>query len=307
VSSRAPFKFIVGADEEGERLDRFLGRRLPGVSRGALVRVIGRGKVLVDGGRCAKGERLRGGQEVVVAAAATDEAPVPQPELPLRVIAVRPHLVVVNKPPGMPCHPLVPGETETVANAVVALFPECLKASPQAREGGLVHRLDWSTSGLLVAARSREAYGQLRGLFGQGQVEKEYLALVAGQVTGPGQVDRPVEAAPGDHSRVRVVLTRDDRGQPALTEYHPLEMLGDTTLLRVRSTTGRRHQVRVHLAHVGHPLVGDDLYGGPALPGVEGAFLHASAIKIAGETFEAALPAERRAILAELEYPGDEG
>ncbi len=278
---------------------------MPSVSRGSILRLIARGRVLVDGVRRPKGMRLAAAQRVVVAAAAADEKPVPQPDLPLEVIAERGDFVVVNKPAGHATHPLVPGETDTVANAVAARYPQCLAASPRPREGGLVHRLDWSTSGILVAALNPEGYGRLRGLFSSHRVNKEYLALVAGHVATPGIVELALESMPGDRRRVRVVSTDrgSDAGQSALTNFTPLvrghHRGDDLTLVRVRCSTGRRHQVRVHLAHAGHPLAGDLLYHGPAIVGLDGALLHASAIELDGERFEAPLAGGRARFLRE--------
>ncbi len=303
----APLELTVAADEAGLRLDQLVRRRLPGLSRRSLARLLEARQILVDGRRGDKGERLRAGQQVVVAPGARSERPVPQPELELDVLAVLPDLVAVNKAAGPPCHPLVPGETETVANALLARFPECADASPLAREGGLVHRLDASTSGVLLAARTPEAYGRLRGRFSAGQVQKRYLALVSGAVAGPGVVELALRTMPGDQRRMAVLEGITAEGQAARTEYRPLERLASTTsghvtLVEITCSSGRRHQVRVHLAHAGHPLVGDLLYGGPALAGLEGAFLHASRLAVPAEGLDlgAPLPGERAALLARL-------
>ncbi|MFH1131055.1 MAG: RluA family pseudouridine synthase [Pseudomonadota bacterium] len=265
-------------------------------------RLLARGQVLVEGRQQKKGVHLDAGQQVLVAIASPTEQPIAQKNLRLEVIAVRPHLIAVNKPAGQHCHPLVPGEMDTLANALIAHFPECAQASPALREGGFVHRLDSSTSGVIIAARSRQSYGHLRGLFSSGKVRKQYIALVKGNVEGPGEIDHPVQTAPGDSTRMRTIPPDqpEERGRPAQTEYWPLERLGEFTLVRARCHTGERHQVRVHLAHVGHPLVGDELYNGPLLPGLNGAFLHANALEIDNETFEAPFPKDRRKLLKKL-------
>lgn len=300
-----PIEFVVEPEAQGERLDQFVRRRIPGLSRGSLTRLLDKGQILVDGRERPKGLRLAVGQRVLVAAAATDERPPAQPELPLQVLAERADLVVVNKPAGVPCHPLVPGETDTVANAIVARYPECADASPHPREAGLVHRLDTSTSGVLVAARNRLSYGTLRALFGNEGVHKTYLALVHGTITRPGEISLALEGVPGDRTRVQVVpQERGGTGQAATTRYAPVCALGAFTLLRIGCRTGRRHQVRVHLAHVGHPLVGDLLYGGSPFPGVEGAFLHGLEVTLLGQRFSAPLPAERRRLLETLGWDG---
>ncbi len=299
VDGSLPIELTVAAEELDLRLDQLVRRRLPGISRGSVERLLERGLILVDGRREGKGFRLQPGQQVVIAAVARSERPLPQPELPLELLSVSESLVVINKAIGLPCHPLVPGETETVANALVARFPECASASPHAREAGLVHRLDHSTSGVLLAARTPQAYGRLRGLFSGGQVAKHYLALAVGRIDGPGVVERKLSTMPGDGRRM-VVL--ESGGQAARTAYRPLAALGEHTLVALEARTGRRHQIRAHLAHVGHPLCGDELYGGPSLEGAEGAFLHASrlAIDAEGLFFQAPLPAIRAALLRRL-------
>lgn len=298
-----PLEFTVGPHEEQMRLDQFVRARIPGISRGSVRRLLEMKHVLVEGRSQPKGHRVRSGQQVVVAAAARSESPRPQPELELEILEERPDLVVINKPATMACHPLVPGETDTVANALVARYPECAAASPMAREGGLVHRLDWSTSGLLLAARNRQAYGQLRGMFSSSQVVKTYLALVFGEVSAPGRIDQALHTMPGDRTRMKVVTEGDPlKGQHAESEYAPVQALGAFTLVRVTCRTGRRHQVRVHMAAVGHPLVGDTLYGGPQEEGVEGAMLHAHHLQLTSrqESFTAPLPADRLEFLEQL-------
>ncbi|MCB9557431.1 MAG: RluA family pseudouridine synthase [Deltaproteobacteria bacterium] len=293
-----PFEFVVDAQADGSRLDRFLLAEMPDVTRGSIERLCARGRVRVDGKRAAKGMRLRGGQ-VVAVAAALDEQPVAQPELALEVLAERADFIAVNKPAGLPCHPLVPGETDTLANALVARFPECATASVVAREGGLTHRLDTSTSGILLAARSRESYSRIRQWFAEGQVGKRYLALVEGAIDDSGVVDYPIEADPNDRRRVVAVRDRFDRGLGATTNYQPIATHGELSLLEVGCTTGRRHQVRVHLAAIGHPLVADTLYGARAVAQLRGAFLHALSLQIADELLTAPLPPNRAQYLRE--------
>lgn len=296
-----PIELLVEPTDGGLRLDQFVCRRIPGISRGSVRRLLEQRQVLVEGRPQPKGTRLREGQQVLVAAAAHSERPVPQPALPLEILAVRQEMVVINKAAGMPCHPLVPGETDTVANALAARFPECVTASSHSREGGLVHRLDWSTSGLLLAARSPTAYGRLRGAFSGGRVTKHYLALVQGHLQQHGAVSSHLSTMPGDRTRMQVVVS-GSAGRAAQTRFWPLEQLEQHTVVHVTCTTGLRHQVRVHLAHTGHPLAGDDHYGGDPLDDNEGAFLHAARLVLTddGLTFEAPLPAARRQVLERL-------
>ncbi len=296
--------FEVRPGEAGQRLDRFLVQRLPHLSRGEAVRLISAGEVRLDGGPVNKGTRLRAGQMVSLPGDATLETPIPQPDLALDLLAELPGLVAINKTAGAPCHPLRPGERGTVANALLARYPECAHASPTAREAGLVHRLDRPTSGVLLAARDRAAYLRLRGWFSSRKVSKEYIALVEGELREEREVTASVRPAAGDPSRVEAVDEfLPDPAHEACSRITPLEQLTGYTLVKVASSTGRRHQVLIHLRHLDHPLAGDELYGGHPVPdpgAAEGAMLHASRVLLpegAGD-FSAPLPWE--ALLAQL-------
>lgn len=301
--SDPPLTLCISPEEDGLRLEQVLIRRFPALGRGEVRRAIQGGLVQLDGaGPVRKGSRLTTGQRLLVDRDLTLVGPAPQPELPLHVLAVEPGFVVVNKLPGLPSHPLVPGERNTLANALAARFPECATASPTAREGGLVHRLDRSTSGVLLAARDPRAYALLRRFFVEKQVRKDYLALVEGRLAGEAVADCALEPVPGDPARVRPATGLGRRGQEALTQVIPVEDLGTHTLVRALCTSGRRHQVRAHLAFLGHPLVDDALYGGSPLPGCDGAFLHASRLTLPGTLgdYQAPMPSSRAALLARL-------
>ncbi len=298
--------YQVRPDEAGLRLDRFLCARLPHMGGAGAARLIAAGEVRVDGRRGAKkGLRLRAGQRVSLPAAAAQVGPTPQPEIPLEIIAERADLVAINKAAGLPCHPLRPAERGTVANGIAARFPDCVGASPDPREAGLVHRLDRSTSGVLLAARDPETYSRLRQQFGDGRVTKEYLAVATGALAEGAEVTASVKPVPGDRTRVAAVEEYlPDPAHEARSVVEPLEQLGGHTLVRVQSATGRRHQVRVHLAHLGHPLAGDTLYGGAPLdlPGREnaGALLHASKVALPDDEGSFEVPAPWDDLLAAL-------
>lgn len=247
----------VTPDAGGLRLDAFLARSLP-CSASAARRLIAGGMVTVDGRSSAKGARVQPGQRVEVDVDEGSAAPIPAPGMELRLLFEDAGLVAIDKPAGVPSHPLRPGETGTVANALVARYPECAAASPDPREGGLGHRLDRDTSGVLLAARSRRAWEALRASLSAPDCEKIYLAEVAGVPAVAGAVDLPIGQAGRSSARVRL---ESGRGLlPAHTEWQLVEARGATALVRARLHAGRRHQVRVHLASVGHPIVGDELY-----------------------------------------------
>jgi 23S rRNA pseudouridine1911/1915/1917 synthase len=298
--------FTVADADDGARLDQWLAQVL-GCSRREAQRLIGEGAVRIDGARAAKGTRLRRGAAIVVeqgVPVADDKRPVPEAATPLEVVHADDAIVAMVKPPGVPTHPLRPGERGTLANALVARYPECALVSDDPREGGVAHRLDRDTSGLVLAARTRAAWSSLRRAFAAGAVEKEYLALVAGAPPERGVIDAPLVHA---GKRTRVARTRDLAAQSATTAYAVLARGEELALVLATSTSGRMHQVRVHLMHLGHPIIGDALYGGPPpAPGTRGHFLHASAVTFthpttgASTTVRAPLPPDRAAALVAL-------
>jgi 23S rRNA pseudouridine1911/1915/1917 synthase len=292
------------------RLDQFVARHA-GCSRAEARRLIDDGAVRVDGRRAAKGRLLGAGAAVELERApASGEAlrPVPQPELPLDVLYRDDALVALVKPLGVPTHPLRAGERGTIANALVARFPECAGASDDAREGGVAHRLDVDTSGVLLAARTRDDWRALRRAFASGQVDKEYWALVDGAPPNDGEVHAPLIHAGA--RRMRALHDEDAAplaSRPARTTFRTIARGPGAALVAAFTSTGRMHQVRVHLAHAGYPLYGDALYGGPPLPGGgAGHVLHAARITFPHPrdgrrlTLEAPLPPERAALLARV-------
>jgi 23S rRNA pseudouridine1911/1915/1917 synthase len=201
----------------------------------------------------------------------------------------------------MPSHPLEPGERGTVVNALVARHPECADASADPREGGLVHRLDTLTSGVLLAARSAEAWRTVRDAFSGRRVDKRYLAVVTGPVADEGEIDLPLRHR-GDH----VEPALSGGGREAVTDFRVLSRAGDASLLEVRIHTGVLHQIRAHLAAIGAPVLGDQDYGGRPLSGLDRFFLHAARLGLAhpatGSRLEVAapLPPELRHVLGVL-------
>ena len=297
----------VPADAAPDRLDRAVAK-LFGVSRGRAMEWIAEDRVRVDGKRAPKGSPVQSGARISVAMPPPDQ-PAPQPDLPIRIVHADAHVVVADKPAGMPSHPLKPGEKGTAANALVGRFPELASVGPAPREGGLVHRLDTDTSGLLLAARTEAAHAMLRAQFAARTVEKGYLALVAGEIHADGEIAVPLLHDPRDARRMQAASDPDyahEHGaRAAVTQFSPRERRGGFTLLEVQIPTGVMHQIRAHLAFIGHPLAGDTLYGGPAIPGLARHFLHASRLAFAHPDgsrvrYESPLPTDLASILQSL-------
>lgn len=304
IAIMSEVRFVVTEGESGQganRLDWIVACHFPDASRRRVIALFDDGAVRIDGRRARKGDRARVGAEVVVARSPITEDDLrvvadPDAGARLEVLHLDDAIVVVSKPPGMPSQPLRAGERGTAASGLVARFPECATASEDARDGGLVHRLDIGTSGVLVAARTRASWLALRAAFGAGAVAKDYLALVE-----QPPVSRECDAPLAQRGK-RVVVDHTD-GLDAHTSWQLVRRLGERALLRCQATTGRMHQVRAHLAACGAPIVGDVLYGGGAMPELVDFFLHAAVVRLPGLTVEAALPDDRSAVLAALTAP----
>ena len=255
-------------EESKERLDHYLVRTGFAPSRRVAQELVERGLVRVNGRRSKKSEIVGAEDRIEVAATNRRAVIEPNAELALDVIHQDASVIVVNKPGGMPCHPLNAGGRDTVMNAVVARFPEIATVGEKPLEGGLVHRLDNGTSGALLIARNRGAFDKLRAAIRAGRIVRRYEALVAGIVERKTEIDTPI-AHHAKNARKMIVgdtasANPKRAGRAASTTVEPIRRVGEFTLLSVAPKTGSRHQIRVHLASLGHPIVGDTLYGGPA-------------------------------------------
>ncbi|HEU5179925.1 MAG TPA: RluA family pseudouridine synthase [Candidatus Polarisedimenticolia bacterium] len=249
---------LVVEDPKDLRLDRYLQVRLPEQSRAAIQRLIAGGHVLLSGKPARAATRVRAGDPIVI------EFPDPPPEvlvpepIPLQVVHEDPAFFVISKPAGLVVHPGAGRRTGTLVHALLSLGGELSTAGGAGRPG-IVHRLDRETSGLLVVARTDAAHRSLAAQFEARKVLKLYDALVWGRIApARGRIDAPLGRHPVARTRMAVRAT----GRAAITEYASKEAFSAFTLLEVRILTGRTHQIRVHMKHLGHPIVGDTEYGG---------------------------------------------
>lgn len=265
----SPHSLTIREEDRGQRLDRFLAERLQ-LSRSQVRRLLARGAVSVGGrrvGEDAKGSNLQPGPVVEVTRFARpgDERAIAAPDLPLRVLAEGSGWLAVDKPPGTPVHPLREEETNTVLNAVIARYPEIHGVGEGGLRSGVVHRLDVDTSGALLFATDEETWQRLRHAFQQHVVEKVYRALVIGALEGEGSLEVALVTARHRPARVRVIggaeLDRARGAHVGVLRWRSLEVFRDATLVEVRPKTGFLHQIRVSLAHVGFPVLGDRVYG----------------------------------------------
>ncbi len=256
-------ELTVDAGAAGLRLDRFLAQKLPEHSRARLQALIEAGQVQLDGRAARASARLKAGQ--LVGLAIPEPAPAePQPEdIPLAVVHEDAHLLVIDKPAGLVVHPGAGVRAGTLVNALLHHVRDLSGVGGVLRPG-IVHRLDRGTSGLMVVAKDDATHRALVRLFAGRAVEKTYLAIVLGCPAPPsGRVSLPIGRDPVHRLKMSV---RAPRARAALTDYEVLEPLDAAALVRLRLHTGRTHQIRVHLASLGHPVAGDALYGGTRPP-----------------------------------------
>ena len=298
----------VEQPEAGTRLDLWLAARLPELSRTRIKALVDGGHVSVGGARSKASHRLKAGERVEAT------IPLPPPEetlpepIPLRVVFEDEHVLVVDKPAGMVTHPGAGRPGGTLAAAALAHAPQIAGVGGP-RRPGIVHRLDKGTSGLIVLAKTPQAYDSLTAQLSKRTVSRRYVAVVQGVLRrAAGVIDAAIGRDP--RSRVRMAVAREGKGKRAVTRFRVLERLGEATLVECRLETGRTHQIRVHLASLGHSVLGDLTYGRRAahkkaepelealIAGLDGVALHAAGLAFlhpaTGEPLEFASPLPNR-------------
>lgn len=300
------------AETSGERIDAFLARTVEGLTRSAAQRLLEEGCVSVNGALVKKNYKTAPGDQVRLEqpeAVPTDILPQP---IPLEVVYEDEDVIAVNKPAGLVVHP-APGHPDgTLVNALLYHCEKSLSGINGELRPGIVHRIDRDTSGLLLAAKNDRAHLALAAQLQDHSLFREYEAVVHGGFrVDEGTVDAPIGRHPADRKKMAVLR---EGGRRAVTHWTVLERFGPYTRIACRLETGRTHQIRVHMASIGHPLLGDVTYGGKPFPGLAGQCLHARRLTFTHPstgilvTLEAPLPDWFQAVLDRLarQYPSGE-
>jgi len=252
------FKVRAAPDERGTRLDIFLSRHFSQFTRSHIQALNRSGAVLVEGRAEKSGYRMRGDENVEIEDRALPSSPLEPQPMPLKIIYEDDDLAVIEKPAGLSIHPGAGTGVETIVHALLFRFKNLSSAGGDLRPG-IVHRIDKWTSGLLIVAKTNEAHVRLSRAFQERTVEKRYLALVHGKMAKPsGEIALNIGRHPNVRTRMSV---QKGRGRAALSSYRTIEEIRGFSLLEVSIKTGRTHQIRVHLSAIGHPVVGDNVYG----------------------------------------------
>ncbi len=291
------YSFVV--DSPGVRLDKYVGEKCPELSRTHAQKLIAEGKIRVNERLAKASARLNNNDRVDIIVPPAPPTSLSPEAIPLNIVYQDDDLLVIDKPPGLTVYPAPGHPSHTLVNAIIARFPEL---PGDTLRPGIVHRLDKDTSGLMVVAKNSSAQQDLADQFKAHLVSKSYLALVKGQLTPErGAIDAAIGRDPHNRKRMAVVT----QGREARTEYQVINYIGKHTLLEVRPKTGRTHQIRVHLAAIGFPVVGDKIYGVKS-PFLARQFLHASRLGFTHPTtheyveFTSDLPADLAQALKEI-------
>lgn len=273
------FLWTVEADREGERLDRLLSEVLseehPGISRSYVAGLADSGAVLVNGEKSGKSRKLKTGDRIEVDFSPPRELEAVPQNIPLDIVFEDDSLIVVNKPRGMVVHPAPGSPDGTLVNALLWHCGDSLSGINGVLRPGIVHRIDKDTSGLLVVAKNNTAHHSLAEQIACHSVERRYFAVAHGNIAEELVIEQPIGRNPND--RLKYCVT-DKNSKYACTYCTPVQWFEGFTRVSCRLKTGRTHQIRVHLAHVGHPIAGDPIYGPKNTPKLGGQCLHAGVL-----------------------------
>jgi 23S rRNA pseudouridine1911/1915/1917 synthase len=295
----------IPPESAGRRFDQALAELFPDYSRSRLTQWIKSGDVLLDGAIVAPRQLVNGGEDVVVRAQSTQEVPMAPESIALDIRYEDDDVLVINKPVGLVVHPGAGQPDGTLQNALLHFDPR-LAEIPRA---GIVHRLDKDTSGVMVVARTLTAHAALVEQLQARDVHRQYVAAVYGAMIAGGSVDTPIGRHPRD--RIRQAVVDEPAGKRAVTHYRVRERFRAHTLIECRLETGRTHQIRVHMAHVRHPLIGDSLYGGglrlpkSATPQLAEAMREFKRQALHAEKLEFAQPRTKATVSVTAELPDD--
>ena len=304
--SETIYKVNIEEQHQGTRIDLVLSLALPDTSRSFLQKLITNGAVSVDGEVCkSKKLKVEAGQEVTIVVPEPVELNIEPEDIPLEIVYEDNDVLVVNKPKGMVVHPAVGNYTGTLVNAIMYLCGDSLSSINGVIRPGIVHRIDKDTSGLLMIAKNDMAHNSLAAQLAEHSITRAYQAIVYNNFSDDeGTVDAPIGRDP--KNRLRQAVTQQN-SKRAVTHYMVLERLGKFTHIEARLETGRTHQIRVHMAYIKHPLLGDFVYGPEKNPyGVQGQMLHAKVLGFVHPTtgeymeFESELPEEFQKTLDKL-------
>ena len=270
---------IVTAGETGPRIDAWLPQAVPGLTRSAAQRMLENGEITLNGLPVKKNHKLTAGEEFTVVLNDAVEIPILPQDIPLDVVFEDDDVIVVNKPRGMVVHPAPGHPMGTLVNALLYHCGDSLSGVGGEKRPGIVHRIDKDTSGLIIAAKNDAAHLALSAQLADRSLSRVYEAVVVGSFREDvGTVDAPIGRHPNERKKMAVT---SQNSRPAVTHWEVLARYRGYTHLRCRLETGRTHQIRVHMAHIGHPLLGDEVYGHARLPekGLTGQCLHARELK----------------------------